>query len=122
VGLGIGASLTTHAVNLAAQSERSCDSAMTTAAMKTCESTRYEKAQRDLDTTYQVILKKLDSTGQSKLRAAQTAWLRYRQANANYAADAARGGTLGPLIQITVFADMTEARAAELKKALKPSL
>ena len=119
LGLGMYGGLTTSAATLVAQAESSCSSAMTTAAMRSCENARYEKAQKDLEATYGAVLKKLDSTGQAKLRAAQTAWLRFRQANADYAADAARGGTLAPLIQITVLADMTEARAAELKKSLK---
>jgi uncharacterized protein YecT (DUF1311 family) len=97
-----------------------CSSETTTAGMRSCENQRYERAQKALDAAYDELMKKLDDTGKAKLRSAQSAWLQFRQADADFEADTARGGTLAPLIKITVMADLTEARAAELKKALEP--
>jgi uncharacterized protein YecT (DUF1311 family) len=57
--------------------------------------------------------------GRDKLRNAQQAWLRFRAAEADYQADAARDGTLAPLIAASVQADLTEARRKELEKAAR---
>jgi uncharacterized protein YecT (DUF1311 family) len=81
---------------------------------------RYSQAEQQLKTVRAQLLKKLDDTGKAKLEAAQSAWVQFRKANAEFQADLVRGGTLAPLIQVTVMADMTEARVAELKKALQP--
>jgi uncharacterized protein YecT (DUF1311 family) len=102
-----------------AQDGAACGSAKTTADMRQCENNRYQKAQQDLNTTYEKLMAKLDPIGKGKLQAAETAWVNFRKANADYLADAARGGTLAPLIAITVSAEMTEARTNELKKSLK---
>ncbi len=97
-----------------------CGNATTTAAMRECAGIRYNQAEQELKAVRTQLSQKLDETGKAKLQAAQSAWVQFRKANADFQADLARGGTLAPLIQITVMADMTEARVAELKKALKP--
>lgn len=102
-------------MKLQAQNAQPCSSAVTTAAMLNCANVRYEKAQQDLNAAYQSLLKKQDAIGKNKLRAAQTAWLQFRQANADFLADAARGGTLAPVITITTLMEMTEARVKELQ-------
>jgi len=60
----------------------------------------------------------LDNGQKEKLRLAQDAWLRFREANADFQASIAEGGTLAPLLKMSSLADMTGARAAELRKEL----
>ncbi len=96
-----------------------CKNATTTAAMRVCENARFQRAEQELNAVYQDLVKQLDDGQREKLRLAESAWLRFREANADFQADAVRGGTLAPLIKVTVLADMTQARAAELKKALQ---
>ncbi len=103
-----------------ASHQPSCGNATTTAAMRECAGIRYNQAEQELKAVRAQLSQKLDETGKAKLQAAQSAWVQFRKANADFQADLVRGGTLAPLIQITVTADMTEARVAELKKALKP--
>jgi uncharacterized protein YecT (DUF1311 family) len=97
-----------------------CGSEATTAAMVNCENLRYRRVQQTLDSVYAELMKQLDETGRMKLRTAQSAWVRFRGADSDFEADTARGGTLAPLIRVTVLADRTEARARELKKSLRP--
>ncbi|MGO8986163.1 MAG: lysozyme inhibitor LprI family protein [Terriglobales bacterium] len=97
-----------------------CGAEIDTAAMRGCETLRYRQAEEELDATYAKLMAKLDPTSRGKLRAAEAAWLQFRKTNADFQADTARGGTLAPLIRITVMSDMTEARVAELKKSLRP--
>ena len=93
-----------------------CKDAATTAAMRTCENTRYQKAEQDLNAAFNELMRQLDADQKSKLRVAQSAWMRFREANADFEAATVRGGTLAPLLKVSTLADMTEARAAELKK------
>ncbi len=97
-----------------------CGNATTTAAMRSCAAARFTAAEQELRTVRAELLEKLDETRKIKFLAAQSTWVQFRKANAEFQADLVRGGTLAPLVQITVMADMTEARVAELKKAMKP--
>ena len=113
-------SFSVHAFAQAKQEALPCSSETTTAGMRSCENLRYEQAQKALDAAYAELMKQLDETGTAKLRTAQSAWLQFRKADADFEASRAAGGTLAPLIRITVMADLTEARAVELKKSLQP--
>ena len=93
-----------------------CENAQTTAAMRTCENIRYEKANEHMLVAYQNLLKKLKDPEKLKLRQAQTAWLKYRDAEGDSEATAAEGGTLAPLIRTSVMADLTELRTRQLLK------
>jgi uncharacterized protein YecT (DUF1311 family) len=88
--------------------------------MRICAITRYETAQRDLDETINKLEKSLDTIGNQRLHDAQGAWIKFRDANADFIADSARGGTLAPVLRESALADMTEARSNELKKVLWP--
>jgi uncharacterized protein YecT (DUF1311 family) len=117
------ATLAACALSLTAQNtshQADCGNATTTAAMRQCATARYTKAEVELRAARVKLLDKLDETGKVKFLASQSAWVQFRKANAEFQADLVRGGTLSPLVQITVMADMTEARVAELKKALEP--
>lgn len=108
-----------HGAALLAQEKGPCNSAVTTVDMLNCERARYDKAEGDLNAVYHRLLNKQDATGKAKLRAAQTAWVQFRKANADFMADAARGGTMAPLITLTTLKDMTEARANDLRRWLQ---
>jgi uncharacterized protein YecT (DUF1311 family) len=94
-----------------------CNDAQSTAAMRECENGRFKRAEAAMNLEYRSLAAKLDQSGRAKLRAAQNAWIKFRDAEADYRADAQRGGTLAPLIAISVRADLTESRRKDLKKA-----
>jgi uncharacterized protein YecT (DUF1311 family) len=98
--------------------DAACDKAQTTAAMRQCEIARLKRADEGMNAAYKRLSARLDENAQAKLRAAQRAWLKYRDAEAAYQADAVRGGTLAPLIMESVQADLTEARRVELEEAI----
>jgi uncharacterized protein YecT (DUF1311 family) len=87
--------------------------------MLNCQNLRYQRALARLKSAYEKLLSKLDAPGKIKLQAAEAAWVVFRKANADFEADAARGGTMAPLIRTTVLADMTEARSANLEKSTR---
>jgi len=96
-----------------------CNDAQSTAAMRECEIGRLKRADAGMNAAYRSLSARLDQRGREKLRAAQQAWLKFRAAEAAYQADAARGGTLAPLIAESVQADLTEARRKDLEQAVR---
>ena len=88
--------------------------------MRSCEIARYRSAQDDLAAVTQTLTKTLDAPGLRSFNASQASWLNFRTANANFLSQLAGGGSMALLIKETVLADMTAARATELKRALKP--
>jgi len=97
-----------------------CENAVTTATMRTCEGLRYTTANRELDEAYQALMDRLDAGQKQKLRIAQRAWLRFRDANADFESSQAQGGTLAPLLRLGTLTEMTIARTNELKKDAAP--
>ncbi|PLW75092.1 lysozyme inhibitor LprI family protein [Cohaesibacter celericrescens] len=100
------ASLSAHALD--------CNNAMTTRDMVECAQMDYNIADGDLNYAYQDLRAGADKTGKLKLRDAQRAWIKFRDAECDRQADAVRGGTMAPLIQMSCLADLTAKRAAEL--------
>ena len=97
-----------------------CKDAVTTAAMRACENSRYERSEQRLNAEYGRLMKQLDHSRQERLRAAQRAWLSFRDANAAFVEGEAENGSLALLLKISALADMTEARALELARMGKP--
>jgi uncharacterized protein YecT (DUF1311 family) len=116
-GLGTGAWAQTPSP---AGIDDSCQHATTDSAMRNCENARYEIAQHDLDLAYKNLLRHLDLVRKRKLQLAQAAWLRFREANANFQASLNQGGTLAPLIRVACLSRMTRERASELKETTFP--
>ena len=112
----IAAGVLAQTPNQAGQSSSECENPVTTAAMRTCEAARYATAQRELEIAYRGLMDHLDSGQKERLRVTQKAWLRFRDANANFQAGLAQDGTLAPLLRIGSLTEMTKARALELKK------
>jgi uncharacterized protein YecT (DUF1311 family) len=102
------------------QGAAECADAVTTAAMRNREESRYATEQQELDSAYQYLMKHLDGGQKQKLRITQRAWLHFRDANADFQASLVQGGTLAPLVRIGSLMEMTRARAQELKKEALP--
>jgi uncharacterized protein YecT (DUF1311 family) len=103
----------------AAAQDAACENARSTAAMRQCEIGRLKRAEAAMNAAYRSLSARLDPRAQAKLRAAQQAWLQFRAAEAEYQADAARDGTLAPLIAASVQADLTESRRKALQEAAR---
>jgi uncharacterized protein YecT (DUF1311 family) len=80
----------------------------------------YQKADARLNATYKKLLAKLDDEGKKKLIAAERAWVAYRDAQADFDADAAaRGGSMEPMEYSNSCLELTEARIKQLEKAIE---
>ena len=83
------------------------------------EYARFEKADANLNKIYAQLLAKLDAEGKTKLRAAQRAWVAFRDAQADLEADLMRGGSAAPLLHSGSMKVNTERRIADLKQMLE---
>ena len=93
--------------------------AQTQAAMNAEAHADFVKADAELNKTYEALLKKLpDAESKEKLKQSQRAWLAFRDAEAAFAADEARGGSMAPTIRYGTMTELTEQRTKQLKARL----
>jgi len=79
----------------------------------------FEKSDKKLNDVYKKIAATLDAAGKEKLIASESAWLVYRETQAEFEADYfARGGNMATLIYSEARARITDTRIKELKDAL----
>ncbi|MEO7933993.1 MAG: lysozyme inhibitor LprI family protein [Chthoniobacterales bacterium] len=79
----------------------------------------FEKADTRLNKVYQKLLTQCDAEAREKLKTAQRAWVVFRDAEADYAADdEARGGSLASLIYSNTQTQLTQERTAHFQKLL----
>ena len=68
----------------------------------------FERADSERNKTYEALLTKLsDTESKQKLKESQRAWLAFRDAEAAFAADQLRGGSMAPTIRYETMAERT---------------
>ena len=110
---------------LAAQPD--CRDPQDQTSMNICANEEYRRADTELNRVWPRALervKELDRDGangeaERRLRAAQRAWIAYRDAQCKVAGLEAIGGTLEPLLIGTCLKDLTERRTFELNRLLQ---
>jgi uncharacterized protein YecT (DUF1311 family) len=79
----------------------------------------FEKADAELNVVYkEVLAEQLDEEAVKLLKAAQKAWVAFRDAEAAMAADEMRGGSMAPLLLYSSKARLTEERTKVLRSML----
>src|SRR5881396_1433706 len=79
----------------------------------------FEKVDAELNSAYAALLAKLpDAESKQKLKESQRAWLAFRDAEAAFAADQARGGSMAPTIRYETMTELTQQRIKQLKTRL----
>lgn len=96
-----------------------CVDAQSQAEMNICWGNEYKAADARLNQVYRQFVAKLDDEEKAQLRNAQTAWLKYRDANCEFVADQYKGGSIRPMIAAICLADVTDNRTTELKAQIK---
>ena len=88
--------------------------------MNQCAGSTAQAADQDLNIRYRRAMDNArDDIARAKLRAAQRAWVSYRDAACEVEADSARGGSLAPLLALSCVEQMTGTRALELTHDLE---
>jgi uncharacterized protein YecT (DUF1311 family) len=94
--------------------------AQTQAAMNTQTRTKFEQVDAELNKTYEALLKKLpEAEGKQKLKESQRAWLAFRDAEAAFASDQARGWSMAPTIRYATMTELSQQRIKQLKVHLE---
>ncbi|HEV2863148.1 MAG TPA: lysozyme inhibitor LprI family protein [Pyrinomonadaceae bacterium] len=84
-----------------------------------CAGKEYRAADAELNRVYKQLMSKLDAGEQDFLKKAETAWIKYRDAQCEYEDSFYAGGTMRPMITAFCMARVTKARTAELRLQLK---
>ena len=101
------------------QKPKPCEDAQTQTDMNICWGNEYKKADAALNKTYQQLAAMLEDEEKAQLKAAETAWLKYRDTNCEFVADQYKGGSIRPMIAAICLADVTNNRTTELKNQIK---
>jgi uncharacterized protein YecT (DUF1311 family) len=97
-----------------------CDNAQTQAEMNECQGREYKKADAALNAVYKQLMTKIDDEGErAALKAAQLAWIKYRDANCEFESYQNKGGTIYPLVYGGCLTVLTRARTTQLRDLLK---
>jgi len=96
-----------------------CSDADTQTEMNICAGKEYRTADATLNRVYQQLVAMLDAAEKAQLKAAQTAWIKYRDANCDFVGDQYKGGSIRPMIYGLCLADVTQNRTIELRAQIK---
>jgi uncharacterized protein YecT (DUF1311 family) len=91
-----------------------CKNAMTQSDMNMCAGQDAKKADAALNTTYQLVMKRLSVPAKARLRDAQRAWLAFRDKECLFESSGADGGSVSPMIHLNCFAAVTSERTKAL--------
>ena len=96
-----------------------CADAVSTAEMRSCANARYQEADAELNRVYRQLMSGLSLPGREQLKAAQQAWLGFRDKNAAFVAAMAGEGTMVPLVETAELTTVTRQRVEQLKRYRK---
>lgn len=78
----------------------------------------YKKADAELNKAYRDVFNKLDASGKTNLKAAQNAWIKYRDLDCKFQSGGASGGSVQAMVVAGCLTDKTVARTKELNGLL----
>ena len=90
----------------------------TTAGMVEHSIREQKDADASLNAIYRKLRSRLDEAGKAKLRAAEKAWLTYRDSQVAFEGSLYEGGSIRPLIEGNCRVAMTRNRTKELQEVL----
>lgn len=96
-----------------------CPNAQSQLEMNMCWGNQYKAADAQLNAAYREFNSKLNPEETAQLKTAQLAWIKFRDANCEFVADAYKGGSIRPMIAAMCLADVTNARTSELRAQMK---
>lgn len=97
----------------------SCDSATSQASLNECYGNEYKKQDDLLNQTYKQAMTLATDTQKTQLKAAQNAWIAFRDADCTFLASGADAASVGPMVHAQCLADKTRERTELLKSTLQ---
>ncbi|POZ52607.1 lysozyme inhibitor LprI family protein [Methylovulum psychrotolerans] len=96
-----------------------CANAQSTVDIMECQEARYQAADKALNAVYSKAMKTLSDTEKKKLKEAQRAWLKYRDASLDFIIEINKdGGSYANIVIGDYKAKIVEKRVLELKYLL----
>jgi uncharacterized protein YecT (DUF1311 family) len=83
-----------------------------------CAGQDFDKADAKLNTLYKTMMSKYDATNGALLKAAERAWIAYRDAQCDFATNGTAGGTINSMMDTMCRTEQTNARIKELNAQL----
>lgn len=102
----------------AQEGEEFCPNGRTQLDMNDCAGEELARADSLLNERYQQVLRTLEQHRVEPLRAAQRAWIRFRDAECEFQASEVAGGSMEPMVQTLCVARISRKRAEELERML----
>ncbi|MCS2610576.1 lysozyme inhibitor LprI family protein [Halomonas dongshanensis] len=101
-----------------ASDDGSCSNANTQAQMNTCAAEEYQRADGALNSAYREVMARLtdNAPARAKLRAAQRAWISFRDAECAYVSSATEGGSVQAMVRNQCLTHMTSERTQTLQE------
>ncbi|GJD95489.1 lysozyme inhibitor LprI family protein [Methylobacterium iners] len=96
-----------------------CKNPVTQLDMNICASEAYGEADARLNRTYAKLVKALEPDRIETLRAAQRAWVTFRERECAFAGSEVGGGSMQPMIISGCARTLTEQRVKDLEKHLR---
>ena len=98
---------------------QSCANAMTQLEMNQCASDEYKKADAELNKVYQQAMLKLEPEHKEKLKAAQTAWIKFRDTHCECETFFVKNGSIEPMYRLECLKQITKNRTIQLRKLME---
>ena len=104
-----------------ADREDPCPGSGSQAELNRCAARARDKADAELNKVYRELIKDTDATERAKLRAAQLAWIKFRDAQCDYESVGNTGGSIYPMVMGFCLARVTKDRVKQLQEILRES-
>ena len=96
-----------------------CEERSSQAEANGCAHREYQAADAELNRVYGRLAAVLDAEDKAMLKAAELAWIKYRDTSCAFESSQYKGGTIRPMIESFCLTRVTKARTAELKEQLE---
>jgi len=107
---------TTHDDQDDADGEDPCPGSNTQFELNQCAARARDRADAELNKVYRELLKDTGAAERAKLRAAQLAWIKFRDAQCDYESVGNKGGSIYPMVFSFCLAKMTTERVKQLQE------
>jgi uncharacterized protein YecT (DUF1311 family) len=119
VAFVVGALAMSLADTSAGQEKNPCHNPQTQVQINECAAKEYKTSDGELNLIYKQLYSRLSSRRRTQLRAAQAAWIKYRDAQCEFENAEERGGSIYSALQYGCLSTISRARTAELKRFLE---
>ena len=100
---------------LASASAKDCDNPQTQLDMNDCAVMEYQRVDSELNAVYAEYRKRLSPSQAQQLKAAEVAWIKFRDASCIFETSEVEGGSIHPLVYHDCLSTKTRERIAALK-------